>query len=397
MASRLVTWACSGASGSSAGAGHGGRDDVEERVEAGLVGHVAVGGAVAGGAARAAGGVDDGQVEEAGGDGLVELELVGQLEQELEALVDDLGAARVGAVGLVDHEDDGQARHEGLAQHEAGLRQRALARVDEQEHAVDHGQAALDLTAEIGVARRVDDVDGHAAPVDRRVLGEDRDALLALQVARVHARGRRGQPARRTRRRRAAWRRPGWSCRGRRAPRWRRCAGAGGPPGLRRTGPRARPRWKCSRLRVARHGVRPFPAVTTLVAVAVPIRPLTGPDNPRCRGRGGQSHPPPPARANHRPGAPTTAGRRPPPADTRHHRPPGAPGRPTSSHRTSARARTDRHTAASPPGEAGRRRTALPSRDARRAAPQPRRPAAGPHDRTGRHPTLPRAAAPRAT
>ena len=166
--------------------GDRGRDDVEERVEAGLVGHVAVGGAVAGGAARAAGGVHDGQVEEAGGDGLVELELVGQLEQELEALVDDLGAARVGAVGLVDHEDDGQARHEGLAQHETRLGQGALARVDEQEHAVDHGQAALHLTAEIGVTRRVDDVDRHPAPVDRRVLGEDRDALLALQVARVH-------------------------------------------------------------------------------------------------------------------------------------------------------------------------------------------------------------------
>ena len=118
--------------------------------------------------------------------GLVELQLVGQLQQELEALVDDLGAAGVGPVGLVDHQDDGQARHQRLAQHEAGLRQRALAGVDEQEHAVDHGQAALDLAAEIGVARRVDDVDRHAAPVDHRVLREDRDALLALEVAGVH-------------------------------------------------------------------------------------------------------------------------------------------------------------------------------------------------------------------
>ena len=45
---------------------------------------------------RAAGRVDDREVEEAGGDGLVELELIGQLQQELQALVDDLGAARVG-------------------------------------------------------------------------------------------------------------------------------------------------------------------------------------------------------------------------------------------------------------------------------------------------------------
>ena len=84
---------------------------------------------------------------------LVEVELVGQLQQELEALVDDLGERASGAVGLVDHQHDGQARHEGLAQHEAGLRQRALAGVDEQEHAVDHGQAALDLAAEVGVTR----------------------------------------------------------------------------------------------------------------------------------------------------------------------------------------------------------------------------------------------------
>ncbi len=33
---------------------------------------------------------------------------------------------------------------------------------------------------------RVDDVQADVAVVDRRLLGEDRDALLALQVARVH-------------------------------------------------------------------------------------------------------------------------------------------------------------------------------------------------------------------
>jgi hypothetical protein len=115
-------------------------------VEAGRVGHVAVGRAVAGGAARAARGVDHREVEQARGDGLVELQLVGQLQQELEALVDDLGAARVGPVGLVDHQHDGQARHERLAEHEAGLRQGAFAGVDQQEHPVDHGQSALDLT-----------------------------------------------------------------------------------------------------------------------------------------------------------------------------------------------------------------------------------------------------------
>ena len=45
---------------------------------------------------------------------------------------------------------------------------------------------ALHLAAEVGVARGVDDVDLHVAVGDRRVLGEDRDALLALEVHRVH-------------------------------------------------------------------------------------------------------------------------------------------------------------------------------------------------------------------
>ena len=77
-------------------------------------------------------------------------------------------------------------RLEGLAQHEARLRQRALARVDEQDDGVDHRQAALDLATEIGMARRVDDVDLRVAVPNRRVLGEDRDALLALEIVRVH-------------------------------------------------------------------------------------------------------------------------------------------------------------------------------------------------------------------
>ena len=57
------------------------------------------------------------------------------------------------AVHLVDHEHHRQPRLERLAQHEARLGQRALARVHQQQHAVDHREAALDLAAEVGVAR----------------------------------------------------------------------------------------------------------------------------------------------------------------------------------------------------------------------------------------------------
>ena len=53
-------------------------------------------------------------------------------------------------------------------------------------HAVDHRQRPLHLAAEIGVARRVDDVDQGAVIVDRGVLGQDRDAALALELVAVH-------------------------------------------------------------------------------------------------------------------------------------------------------------------------------------------------------------------
>jgi hypothetical protein len=114
--------------------------------------------------------------------GLVRVEV----EEELVDLVHDLLGARVRAVDLVDDEHDRKSALERLPQHEARLRQRPLARVDEQEHAVDHRQPALDLPAEVGVPRRVDDVDLRAAVPDGGVLGEDRDPLLALQVHRVH-------------------------------------------------------------------------------------------------------------------------------------------------------------------------------------------------------------------
>src|SRR3954447_18051459 len=166
--------------------GHGAEQDVEQGLQVRRVGLRAVRRALARRAAGAAGRVDDREVEQLGGVVLVEVELVGQLEEELQALVDDLTDAGVRAVGLVHDQDDGQTCRQGLTQYEAGLRERALGGVDEQDDAVDHRQAALDLTAEVGVAGGVDDVDGGAVPVDRGVLREDRDPLLALQVTGIH-------------------------------------------------------------------------------------------------------------------------------------------------------------------------------------------------------------------
>ena len=75
---------------------------------------------------------------------------------------------------------------ERLAQDKARLRHRPLDRVDEQQHAVDHGQRALHLAAEIRVPRGVDDVDVGAAVAEGAVLRQDGDAALALELVRVH-------------------------------------------------------------------------------------------------------------------------------------------------------------------------------------------------------------------
>ena len=162
-------------------------DGAEQRLEVGAVGHRAVGRLLEAGDAGLAAGVDDREVER-----VLAVAVVEQVHEQLVGLVDDLGDPGVAAVDLVDHEHDRHVGVERLAQHEPGLRQRALARVDQQHDAVDHRQAALDLAAEVGVAGGVDDVDRHAlgrgraGVVDRGVLGEDRDPLLALEVTGVH-------------------------------------------------------------------------------------------------------------------------------------------------------------------------------------------------------------------
>ena len=108
-----------------------------------------------------------------------------ELDEEVDGLVEDLLDPGVRAVDLVDDDDGPQAQLQGLLEHETGLRQRAFRRVDEQQDAVDHPEDAFHLAAEVRVAGRVDDVDLDALPDERHVLGDDGDAPLALEIARI--------------------------------------------------------------------------------------------------------------------------------------------------------------------------------------------------------------------
>jgi len=145
---------------------------------------------VARGPAVAARRVDDREVERV---------VVGaEVDEQVEHLVHDALDARLRLVALVDDDDRLQAELKRLREHEPRLRHRTLERIDEQQAAVGHAEHALNLAAEVGVTRGVEDVDavdlaavlafadgvGH-----RAVLREDRDAALALERVRVHHAG----------------------------------------------------------------------------------------------------------------------------------------------------------------------------------------------------------------
>ena len=106
--------------------------------------------------------------------------------EQIEHLVHHFRRAGVGAIDLVDHDDRLQPHLQRLGDDELGLGQGTFGGVDQHQRAVDHVQDALDLAAEIGVARRVDDVDAGALPEDRGDLGENGDAALALEIVGIH-------------------------------------------------------------------------------------------------------------------------------------------------------------------------------------------------------------------
>ena len=106
--------------------------------------------------------------------------------EKIETVVQRAVGVGVGAVDLVDHDDGAQAEGEGFGGDEFRLRHGAFGGVDEQADAVDHAQDAFDLTAEIGVAGRVDDVDARAVPFDGGAFGQDRDPAFAFYIIGIH-------------------------------------------------------------------------------------------------------------------------------------------------------------------------------------------------------------------
>src|SRR5574343_364108 len=109
-----------------------------------------------------------------------------ELVEQVEGGVDHLVAVGAGLVHLVDHHDGLEAQGQGLFGDKARLRHRAFLGVDQQHHAIDHGQRTLDFTTKVRVAGGVDDVDVGAFPAHGAVLGQDGDAALAFDGVVVH-------------------------------------------------------------------------------------------------------------------------------------------------------------------------------------------------------------------
>src|SRR5438445_482745 len=87
---------------------------------------------------------------------------------------------------LVHHHHGRKPERERPAEHEARLGKGPFRRVHQQQDAIHQPQASLHLAAEVGVTGGIDDVDLHAPVVDRRVLRQDGDPLLPLEIAGVH-------------------------------------------------------------------------------------------------------------------------------------------------------------------------------------------------------------------
>ena len=170
-------------------------DDVEKRLQVLALRNVAIARVLGGGNASTAGCVENRQVQQllGGGCGFFIFQAGGDFQQQVLGLGDNLVNAGIRAVSLVHADNNRQLSFQCLSEHEARLWQRTLGGIDQQNYAVNHGNTALNLATEVGVARGVNNVDdkvlavlAQALAVNSRVLGQNGNAALTLLIVGVH-------------------------------------------------------------------------------------------------------------------------------------------------------------------------------------------------------------------
>ncbi|CUS37286.1 conserved hypothetical protein [Candidatus Nitrospira nitrificans] len=109
-----------------------------------------------------------------------------QMNEQVEGAVDDVVDDRIRPVNLVDDDNGFVSERQGFPQHEGCLGHGAFFGIDQNQHPIHHAQRAFHFTAEIGMARRIDDVDFHPVVDDAGIFGPDRDPTLPFLIHRIH-------------------------------------------------------------------------------------------------------------------------------------------------------------------------------------------------------------------
>ena len=110
--------------------------------------------------------------------------LIGCVErhEQFKNFIQNFVRAGILAINLVNDDNRFRASFERFAQNETGLRLRAIDRIDDEQHAIDHVQNTFHFAAEIRVARSVNDVDVIIFIFERGVFGTNGDALFFFQI-----------------------------------------------------------------------------------------------------------------------------------------------------------------------------------------------------------------------
>ena len=112
-----------------------------------------------------------------------------EIHKKLKYLLLDLLDAGVGLIDLIYHDDNGMIQLKRALKNKTGLRHGTLGCIYKQKHAVDHFKHTLDLAAEVGVTGGVNYVDLYALVMYSGVFGQNGNAALTLDIARVHDAG----------------------------------------------------------------------------------------------------------------------------------------------------------------------------------------------------------------
>jgi hypothetical protein len=104
-----------------------------------------------------------------------------QVERPVQHVIND----RILTIDLVDDHNRAVPQCQGFSQHECRLRHGTFLGVHQQQDSIYHPEGPLDLTAKVGVPRRIDQIDFDAVIRDARILGANGDPTFPFLIHRI--------------------------------------------------------------------------------------------------------------------------------------------------------------------------------------------------------------------